>query len=293
MAKKVFVADDSVTIRKAFDLTFSGDSGVEILGAADISSALASVKENACDLIIADASLGSSSGYDLCKQIKSDPLTSTIPVWIMTGPAERLDEDMYEACGACGHVRKPFDTQRMIDKIAVMQSPPEEERSRPSYPPAPAGAPAVARPAAPAAPAAPASSMGRREGKATLMGGPVPPIKHPVAQPQPQRPVVPQPPAPKQEPAPKPASPLPRPVITAPKPTAPASSPAASAPVAPLDAGITSTPAAARALDGLSDGQREAVMALIREVVEKTVWEVVPDMAEAVIREELSRLLKD
>jgi len=65
-----------------------------------------------------------------------------------------------------------------------------------------------------------------------------------------------------------------------------------STPGAPLDEGVLATDTAKTALQGLSDEQREAVLALVREVVEKTVWEVVPDMAEAVIREELGRLLK-
>lgn len=41
---------------------------------------------------------------------------------------------------------------------------------------------------------------------------------------------------------------------------------------------------------GLSPAQVEAVTALTREVVERVVWEVVPQLAETLIREELRRL---
>jgi hypothetical protein len=40
----------------------------------------------------------------------------------------------------------------------------------------------------------------------------------------------------------------------------------------------------------LTEAQVQAVLALSREVVERVVWEVVPDLAEAIIREELKRL---
>jgi endonuclease III len=41
---------------------------------------------------------------------------------------------------------------------------------------------------------------------------------------------------------------------------------------------------------GLTAEQAAAVLALSREVVERVVWEVVPDLAEALIKEEIRRL---
>ena len=44
---------------------------------------------------------------------------------------------------------------------------------------------------------------------------------------------------------------------------------------------------------GLSPAQADAVMALSREVVERVVWEVVPQLAETMIKEEIQRLMKE
>jgi endonuclease III len=44
---------------------------------------------------------------------------------------------------------------------------------------------------------------------------------------------------------------------------------------------------------GLTPQQAEAVLALSREVVERVVWEVVPQLAEAIIKEEIARLTKE
>jgi hypothetical protein len=43
---------------------------------------------------------------------------------------------------------------------------------------------------------------------------------------------------------------------------------------------------------GLSSAQIDAVLSLSREVVEQVVWEVVPALAETIIKEELKRLLQ-
>jgi coenzyme F420-reducing hydrogenase beta subunit len=44
---------------------------------------------------------------------------------------------------------------------------------------------------------------------------------------------------------------------------------------------------------GLSKDQIEGVLALSREVIEQVVWEVVPDLAETLIREEIQRLVRE
>jgi hypothetical protein len=44
---------------------------------------------------------------------------------------------------------------------------------------------------------------------------------------------------------------------------------------------------------GLTPAQVDAVLALSREVVERVVWEVVPQLAETIIKEEITRLTKE
>jgi hypothetical protein len=85
----------------------------------------------------------------------------------------------------------------------------------------------------------------------------------------------------------------------------PAATPAATpapAPVAPIAATPAPSPVAAAVNGqlagklgalGLTQDQADAVLALSREVVEKVVWEVVPQLAEAIIKEEIARLTKE
>jgi len=76
-------------------------------------------------------------------------------------------------------------------------------------------------------------------------------------------------------------------------PAAPAPQPqAARAPVAKVAAATSAASPMAAKLGGLGldATQIEAILALSREVVEQVVWEVVPEIAEAIIREEIRRL---
>jgi hypothetical protein len=82
--------------------------------------------------------------------------------------------------------------------------------------------------------------------------------------------------------APKPAAPL--------KPAAPVAAPARAAAAATSDGGEM---AARLAGMGLTREQVEGVLGLSREIIERVVWEVVPDLAETIIREEIKRLTAD
>jgi len=308
--KTVLVADDSATIKKAFELTFLGIADVEIVTAGSGAEVLQTARSRHPDLIITDSRFGDMSGYDLCRQVKGEADLKDIPVWIMTGPFERLDDALYDACGAEGHVRKPFDTQRMIDAVQVMHAPPEEEKARPSYPAVtsastmrpigmPAGAPsmpkapplrppvaAVQKPpsAMPVTPkvgatlhgqAPPSITDTRRPTKATMIGTPIVP---------PTRPVEPKPVA-VQKPMVRPIESTMRPHV-APRIEKPA------LPEGPVEE-VLSTESARALLDSLSPQQKEQFLGIMREVVEKIAWEIVPDLAGTIIKEELTRLLKD
>jgi len=319
--KNVLVIDDSATIRKAFELTFLNLEEIRMLTSGNTNEAMEIAKREKPELIIVDSKIGDISGYEFCNQIKTIEELKNVPVWIMTGPFERLDDQKYATCGAEGHVRKPFDTQRMIDKVLSMSAPPEEEKGRPSYPAAVAPAtqsqvakiqpPPVASPQAqvikpaskPAvmsglgAPKPPAPAAGQSIKTTTLHGqGQIqPPIQPPVGE---QSRIKRQPTI------------MGTHVISTGKGVAQASGVTVGKEKVvefekkgvevekPAKAGITGEPlfdvSSHKAfLDSLSPKQFDQLMSLIKEVVEKVAWEVVPDLAETIIKEEIERLLKE
>ena len=78
MAKRILIADDSVTIQKAFALTFAGED-VSIALARSADDGLAQARQARPDLIIADGAMPGKTGYDLCAQVRADAALSGVP----------------------------------------------------------------------------------------------------------------------------------------------------------------------------------------------------------------------
>ena len=357
MAKKILLAEDSVTMQKVVEMTFAAE-GFTVTAVSTAEGAIQQAKEIKPDVVIADLSMEGKNGYDVCSAVKGDPSLAGTAVLLLHGSAAPYDAARGTAAKADGEIAKPFETQALIDKVKAL---------------------------AELAPAAKEQPMGPIESLAAPMGGggedividteslaAKPAAAKPVPKPVAPKPVVAPPqPAPKPavakptppRPAPKPVAP-PKPAVAAPKPPMPAPAPiAAKAEPAPVEITIEAepppvggggvvnwdkfdvpgfdepprtdatllgvgqptpvpapmpTPAPAPAVaktelpppppgmplppaakaPPLQPGQPyepavyEAITKLSREVIERIVWEVVPDLAEQIIREELDRLVE-
>jgi CheY-like chemotaxis protein len=118
MGKRILVADDSLTIQKAFAMVMDGSEYI-LSFAKSVDEALAAAKANGRpDLILSDVALGSGSGYDLCAEIKSEPSLRDVPVYILASNQTPYDETRGRKVGADGHLAKPFESQALLDAVA-------------------------------------------------------------------------------------------------------------------------------------------------------------------------------
>src|SRR3954469_13305044 len=117
MAKRILIADDSVTIQKAFAMTFAGADDVTVSGARSADEGLALAQRTHPDLIIADGVMPGRSGYDLCASIKGDPALKSVPVLILASSQQPYDDARGQKAGADGQLTKPWDTTAMMDKV--------------------------------------------------------------------------------------------------------------------------------------------------------------------------------
>jgi CheY-like chemotaxis protein len=119
MAKKILLADDSLTIQKVVELTFS-DSDYELYSVSNGQKALDRVREFRPDLILADAVMPEKNGYEVCEAIKADPATAKIPVILLSGTFEPFDRERAERIGADAIVSKPFDSQQLLAQVDAL-----------------------------------------------------------------------------------------------------------------------------------------------------------------------------
>jgi CheY-like chemotaxis protein len=123
MSRTILVADDSPTIRKIVELTFT-DTDIRVEVADSGSAALDRIDALQPDLVLADVFMPDPTGYDLCRTIKASE--RPVPVVLLAGTFEPFDSDLARDCGADAHLVKPFESEVLLDKVRTLLEPPIE-----------------------------------------------------------------------------------------------------------------------------------------------------------------------
>lgn len=148
MKRRILLADDSVTIQKVIELTFM-DEDYEVRAVSNGDDAVKLLPEMKPDFVIADVHMPGANGYEVCRRSKA--LLPDVPVLLLVGTFEPFDEAQARAVGADSHLKKPFDSQELLQRVDELIS--AKAAAAPAAPagPTPTGvADWAAQPAAPA-----------------------------------------------------------------------------------------------------------------------------------------------
>jgi len=116
MATKLLLADDSVTIQRVIELTFA-DEDVELTAVGDGRQAIEKIEADPPDIVLADVGMPEKDGYEVAAFIKNNPRFAHIPVLLLTGAFEPVDEDRAREVGCDGVLAKPFEPQMVITRV--------------------------------------------------------------------------------------------------------------------------------------------------------------------------------
>ena len=116
MAYKLLLADDSITIQKVVELVLA-EEDFQIKSVSNGEDALNLLDTFKPDIVLADIEMPKINGYNLCEKIKKNPSTSHVPVILLAGAFEPIDEELARQVGADDSVIKPFESQELISKI--------------------------------------------------------------------------------------------------------------------------------------------------------------------------------
>jgi CheY-like chemotaxis protein len=116
VSQKLLLADDSITIQKVVELILA-EEDFEIKSVNNGEEALAVISSFIPDIVLADIEMPKINGYQLCETIKRNPATNTIPVILLTGAFEPIDEELAKQVRADDFIIKPFESQELISKI--------------------------------------------------------------------------------------------------------------------------------------------------------------------------------
>ncbi len=327
MSIKILLADDSITIQKVIGIIFGG--GEYSLPVVDNGrAAIDRAHDVSPDVLLIDALMPGMSGYEVCETIRSTPDLAQKPILLLTGSFEPFDEPRARTCGADDFLAKPFESQQIITKVKELYAlgisragaapQPEPRSAVPSATAAPGTVPgvsaddiwgaftpatepspavtgsdwtpvgrqtfaveeeAIAEPPAPTINALEPPGFGDAFGEISFSDEPAPV----AAKDAPIAPVADTfiEPAPSFEVSAAPAFTG----TVAPFDAAGIASGFVEAPAAPFSPTVESTPPV------LTEEQLRAALSVVsRDVIERIVWEVVPDLAEALIKDAIRKI---
>jgi CheY-like chemotaxis protein len=137
----LLLADDSVTIQRVIELTFA-DEDVDVIAVSDGDQAIARIEASPPDIVLADIGMPGKNGYEVARYIKQSPRLAHIPVVLLTGAFEPIDQARAAEAGCDGILAKPFEPQLVIGRVKDLLTRPSG--SAPRAVDAPASAPPAA-----------------------------------------------------------------------------------------------------------------------------------------------------
>jgi DNA-binding response OmpR family regulator len=118
---RILVVDDEPAIRLLAQRALQG-KGYVVDGAADGAEALEKVRRTPPDLLLLDAMLPKVHGFDVARQVRSDPRTRSVPIIIMTAVYRgwRFAQDARDSYGAEDYLEKPFRIDDLLRRVEVV-----------------------------------------------------------------------------------------------------------------------------------------------------------------------------
>lgn len=113
--KDILIVDD-VSVNLSFFYEILKDS-YNVRLTTNGKLAIESAKRKCPDLFILDVKMPILNGYEVCKILKSDPVTKNAPVIFITGSIESDDREKGYAVGGIGYLIKPFDSHALKAKL--------------------------------------------------------------------------------------------------------------------------------------------------------------------------------
>ncbi len=119
LKKRIMVVDDDKDIRKLVENILAKEGFVTI-GAESAADAFKKLQGSKPDLIILDLQLPDKDGFEVCRQLRSDPGTKYIPVVILT--VQTLDSYKIAGLeiGADDYITKPFNQTELVARVKAV-----------------------------------------------------------------------------------------------------------------------------------------------------------------------------
>ena len=119
MKKSIVVIEDESDILEVLKYNLERE-GYRVRTSRDGESGLRLIREENPDLVLLDLMLPSLDGIEICRRLREDPVTRTLPVIMLTAKGEESDVVLGLGVGADDYVTKPFSTGELTARIRAV-----------------------------------------------------------------------------------------------------------------------------------------------------------------------------
>jgi DNA-binding response OmpR family regulator len=119
VVRKILVVDDEEVLLEAIMYNLV-QSGYQVLTALDGVTALEVARRETPDLIVLDIMLPGMDGLEVCRQLRREKRTSTVPIIMLTAKGDEIDKVVGLEVGADDYVTKPFGRRELLARIRAL-----------------------------------------------------------------------------------------------------------------------------------------------------------------------------
>ena len=119
MAPRILIVDDEKDIVDLVAYNLEKE-GYEVLKALDGEKALALVRAKKPALVVLDLMLPGIQGLEVCKRLRRDAETASVPIIMLTAKGEELDRVIGLEVGADDYVTKPFSVKELVARVKAV-----------------------------------------------------------------------------------------------------------------------------------------------------------------------------
>jgi len=119
MKEKILIVEDEKDIVKMLDYNFKKE-GFRTISAYDGEDALDLASREHPDLIILDLMLPGMDGLEVCRELKRESNTASIPIIMLTAKSQESDKVVGLELGADDYITKPFSPRELVARIKAV-----------------------------------------------------------------------------------------------------------------------------------------------------------------------------
>ena len=116
MVDTILVVDDEPRIRELTQMILE-DKGYRVITAENGLEAIQKTEKETPDLVLLDVILPGISGVEVCRVLKSQPKTRSIPLVMFTVLGRDVDQRLAEESGCDGYFLKPFTPEDLLVEV--------------------------------------------------------------------------------------------------------------------------------------------------------------------------------